>query len=180
MIVHVNGRPGVGKKTVAIELAKLTDFRLIDNHQILNLALSIADRGTKRYDEAYLELYKSVLCEVKKGLEQGQRFIFTNALTEQVSKHVELYELIRDAAMKAGAEFIPFELVCDFNENAQRLKNPEREPQQKLTDVKLLSKMYEDFSIINRAEDNTITLDITTLTPKQAAKAMQVKIKNRL
>lgn len=40
-IIHLIGFPGTGKYTIACEITKLADIRLVDNHLINNIVLSI-------------------------------------------------------------------------------------------------------------------------------------------
>lgn len=179
MIIHLNGRPGVGKKTIAKSLAEMFNARMIDNHQVLNLALSLADRGTTLYDQACVKLFQAVLEEMKVGMRAGHTYILINALTNEIKKHKKTYDQIYNAAIDSHFDFIPVLLTCDFNENAKRLETPSRLSQNKLTDVALLQEMYQDFSMINDAHDHTIELDVTHLSAKEAAKKIYTIINYR-
>jgi tRNA uridine 5-carbamoylmethylation protein Kti12 len=48
-LIFIYGPPAVGKLTVASELAKLTGFKLFDNHVSIDFVKSVFDYGTRRY-----------------------------------------------------------------------------------------------------------------------------------
>src|SRR5919112_4990933 len=48
-LVFIYGPPGVGKLSVAKELARLTGYKLFDNHVSIRCAQSVFDFGTKPF-----------------------------------------------------------------------------------------------------------------------------------
>lgn len=45
MLIHINGWPGTGKRTIGERLARLLDARFLHNHLILDLIDTCSDRG---------------------------------------------------------------------------------------------------------------------------------------
>ena len=45
-LILLYGPPAVGKLTIAQELKKLTGVKLLDNHQVSDLVMSVHERGT--------------------------------------------------------------------------------------------------------------------------------------
>ena len=52
MIVHLNGRPGVGKLTIGRELLSLVGGRLLDSHSIYNVAFRLTDFASPEFYDA--------------------------------------------------------------------------------------------------------------------------------
>ena len=79
MIISINGWPGTGKLTVALELADRINARLLDNHSIFNVAIALTDYGTPAYYDAARAVrdiaFKQVLT-----LEPGISVILTNVI----------------------------------------------------------------------------------------------------
>lgn len=47
MLIHINGWPGTGKRTIGERLARLLDARFLHNHLILDLIDTCSDRGRR-------------------------------------------------------------------------------------------------------------------------------------
>ena len=66
-VVFIYGPPAVGILTVATELARLTGFKLFDNHVSIQFAQSIFEFGTK----TFWALHGQVLTrDVRRGCER--------------------------------------------------------------------------------------------------------------
>ncbi len=50
-LIFLHGMPGVGKLTVATELAKLTGFKLFHNHLTVDLVTSLFEFGSQPFIE---------------------------------------------------------------------------------------------------------------------------------
>lgn len=157
-LVSINGRPGVGKKTVAELLAPYINARVVDNHAILNVGTVAAGRSTPGYYRINRAVRAAVFAELAEELTK-RPVVLTNALVEQVDEHHEIAAEIAMLARKAGAPLYNFILTADFNENARRLQSPERDKHMKLTDAGKLAALYRDFSLI--VPDGAKTVDTT-------------------
>ena len=79
MIIHINGWPGVGKKTVGEVLAKMLGARFIHNHVLHDVAIACSGlHGHERWD-----LYEIVRAAAYAALARrppSEIFVMTNAL----------------------------------------------------------------------------------------------------
>lgn len=166
-LIHLNGRPGVGKKTIGRELAKKIGAAFVDNHTLLNPAIAACGRGEDGYYRLNRKIRDAVFDELALEL-QKRPVILTNALTDQVEEHRDMYAEIALLARKAEAPFVPVMLSVDFNENARRIISPDRAKDTKLMDAGTLAQLYKDFTMM--ADDGTITVDTTNKTPAQSAR----------
>lgn len=146
-LVSINGRPGVGKKTVAEALAPYIDALVVDNHTILNVGTVSAGRSTPGYYRVNRAVRGAVFAELAQEL-MRRPVVLTNSLVEQVDEHHEITAEIALLAKKAGAPLYNIVLTADFNENAERLQNPEREKHRKLTDAAKLADLFREYSVI--------------------------------
>lgn len=165
-LIHINGRPGVGKKTIGMIVAKKLGGRFIDNHTVLNVGSAACGRAT----EGYYALNYAVRSAVFENLEQELKHrpvVLTNALTQEVAEHRDTYAQVKRLAQKAGVPFISINLAADFNENAKRVQSPDRTEKNKITDPALLKKMYDDFTLIS--EPDTYEIDTTSLKAHKSA-----------
>ena len=173
-MIHINGRPGVGKKTVGQILAKQINAAFVDNHTLLNPAVTACGRGTEGYTRVVRKVIEAVFEELQHTL-QERPVVLTNCLTAQIPEHGLYYKEIEALAKKANADFIPVRLSADFNENARRIVTPARAQYHKLTDADTLKQLYNDFTTIE--DPNNFELDATELKARQAASAIKRHIK---
>src|SRR5690349_13711079 len=59
-VVYLYGPPGVGKLTVATELARLTGFKLVHNHLTVNVATALFARDAPQWRELIQHLRREV------------------------------------------------------------------------------------------------------------------------
>ena len=86
-IIYLIGFPGTGKYTIAKEIAKKANFKVIDNHLINNPILSVLeiDRKTKVPSEIWKkisEVKEIVFDTILNYSAENANFIFTNHLVE--------------------------------------------------------------------------------------------------
>lgn len=176
-LVHLNGRPGTGKKTIGQRLAKYMNAAFVDNHTILNPAVRTCGRSTEGYRRIVTKVAEAVYEEMREELKK-RPVVLTNALTNEVAEHRMLYDAVKDLSKKSGAPLFPVTLTVDFNENARRVVSPGRKKDLKLQDVDTLKGMYENFTLLS--EEDAFTLDTTELTPAKSAKKIHSHIKKGL
>lgn len=175
-LIHINGRPGVGKKTIGSLLAKKIDAAFIDNHTLLNPAVAACGRGTEGYPRIVRKVVEAVFDELKHEL-QKRPVVLTNTLTEEVAEHRMYFDEIKALARKANTDLVSIELSADFNENARRIVTPSRKKSLKLTDANTLSQLYRDFSMVS--DPNVFELDTTSMKAHQSAKALKRHLKDQ-
>lgn len=170
VLIHLNGRPGVGKKTIAQAYAAKYGAILVDNHTLLNPGAAVSGRQTEGYYRVGKAVRAAVYAEIEEGLKQGKSYILTNALTNEVPHHTEMFEEIRDLAARSGARFAPFTLFCDRDENLRRVQSPSRAADRKLTDPNKLKELFNKFTMLTEVGEDWI--EVTRKSPDVVARML--------
>jgi hypothetical protein len=133
--------PGTGKLTVAKEIVKQLEARgepcaRLDNHATHNLVWQLVPEH-RRFDPPVLakvfELRRVLLEAAAELASQAHSIVFTNFLPP--GREATVVDANRDLALKLGKRFVAFELTLDHEEVLQRVGNPDRAVNLKLTDV---------------------------------------------
>ncbi len=125
-IIYLIGFPGTGKYTIAKEIAKKANFKVIDNHLINNPILSVLeiDRKTKVPSEIWEKIasVKEIVFDTILNYSvENANFIFTNHLVEGEISSSESYNKIVNLAEKRNSLFIPIKLICAVDELKKRI-----------------------------------------------------------
>lgn len=166
MIIHINGMPGVGKFTVAKLLAEKLNARLIDNHLLIDLVLTICKRGS----EEYISLIKKMMSVILEQIAEtpDQTFIFTNALAEKAEGDKERFHQIQHFAENSKIPFVQILLKCDLEENKRRLVSEERKIKCKLMDADELQNLQK-YTIYHPPTELAFEIDTTRLSAQNVA-----------
>lgn len=170
MIVHLNGWPGVGKKTIGEILAVRLGARFIHNHLLHDVA--IACHGL--HDPARWALYEQVRQAAYQALRArpaDENFVMTNALCAGSEREREAWDHVVDLAMDRQVSLIPVVLEVEAVENERRLQNPERVGR-KMVDPKLLREFIAADRIQKPNVPELLVLDITGLSAVAAAESV--------
>jgi hypothetical protein len=166
-LIFLHGFPGVGKLTVARELATLTGFKLFHNHLTVDLVTSVFDFGSEQFVELREKIWLEVFSEAAETDLTG--LIFTFAYDRTVSD--SFIGKVQSIVESSGGTVLFVELTCSREELERRLTSPTRQEFGKLTSLELFRELgdagaFKDFGI----PSSRFTLDITTLSPNEAAR----------
>lgn len=173
-VLHINGFPGTGKLTVAKELAKVGDIRLIDNHMLNNPIFTLVRENSVDPipEEAWVAI-RAIRQIVLDGFttiaKPHLNFAMTNCLGHEDEEDYKIYEQIRDAITKSGRAYIPVLLTCSEEENLTRIMDEGREANMKMRDTNGLRELRNKFTLAGKDHPNVLQLDITALQPHEAA-----------
>jgi len=112
MIIHLNGWPGVGKRTVAAVLAARLGARLIDNHLLHDVAIRCAGVD----DPARWPLYETVRAaayQVLADRPRAETIVMTNALCAGAVREREAWRQVVALAEARAAPLVPVVLEAD-------------------------------------------------------------------
>lgn len=174
-IIHLLGAPGTGKYTVAQEMLRLCDIRLVDNHLINNPLFSIVrlDGKTKlpaRIWDNVGMIWDAVADTMVHISPKEFSFILTNALFENDAADKEHMLNMKRVATERGGTYIPVRLlITDAAEHVKRITSPQREQRMKETNPDAPAR-YAGLEILKTGQPEELTLDITALQPADTAR----------
>jgi len=169
-LIFIYGPPGIGKFTVAKQLARITGYKLFHNHLTNDLVESIFDRGTKIFSKLVskyrLELIEAAARENIKGL------IFTYVYAKpEDDKQVKMF--IKGVEKHRGKVYF-VRLTCEEKELLRRLKHPQRKKYRKIKNKKVFGKLMNKYDLCSDFEHkNNLVIDNTKLSAKTVAKKIK-------
>ncbi|MBW4034966.1 MAG: hypothetical protein HIU90_05795 [Proteobacteria bacterium] len=167
MIIHLNGWPGVGKKTVGAVLSHHFGARFIDNHCLHDPALACAGYGDPARFPLY-EIVRDACYAVLQAKPRSEVFVMTNALTVNADRELEAWQAVVTLAIARQVPLVPIILTAERDELLRRVALPHRGPR-KLTDPADLAQYLETTQIQVPDVVETLCLDVTALVPSEAA-----------
>lgn len=160
------GMPGVGKLTVARELAERTGYRLFHNHLTVDLLLAVFDFGTPAFIELRESIWLAVFDRVCREGEPGLIFTFAPERTVRAKFIAGTISTVE----AHGGEIVFVELTCPPEEVERRLREPSRGRHGKLTSVGEFRELL-DAGAFSAPEmpPPAISIDTSTIEPADAA-----------
>jgi broad-specificity NMP kinase len=165
-LIFLHGMPGVGKLTVARELAKLTGYRLFHNHLTVDLVSSVFEFGSAPFIELREKIWLDVFAKATQAQVAG--LIFTFAFEKTVSEG--FVENARHAVESSGGEVVFVKLVCSPAELERRLTSTSRSSFGKLTSLELFRELNDAGVFLDPGvTDDLLVLDTTEMSAEDAA-----------
>jgi hypothetical protein len=166
-LIFLHGLPGVGKLTVARELAKLTGFRVFHNHLAVDLVESVFEFGTPPFvelrEKVWLEVFSWAVAANLNGL------IFTFAFDRSVRE--SFIENTREVIESSGGDVIFVELRCSIEELERRIEHPSRQRFGKLSSIERFRELKEAGAFVDPGIPTAerLVVDMTELSASDAA-----------
>jgi shikimate kinase len=167
-LVFIYGPPAVGKLTVATELARLTGFKLFDNHVSIQFVRSIFEFGTKTFGRLTRKYRLEMLEEAaKEGIDtiftfvygRGEDDLFVRNVVRRIRSH--------------GGQVCFVRLYCERKELVKRVKSSRRRRMGKVSSEKILVDLFRrhilDLEIPFR---RSLSIDTTNRSPRNVAKSI--------
>jgi hypothetical protein len=165
-LIFLHGLPGVGKLTVARELAEVTRFRLFHNHLVVDLVESVFEFGSKPFVELREKIWLDVFAQaVANGL---SGLIFTFAYDRTVRS--SFIEDTRRIIESDGGEVLFVELTCSAAELEKRIEHPSRQRFGKLSSVERFRELKEAGAFVDPGiPRERLVVDTTDISASDAA-----------
>ncbi len=164
-LVFIYGPPGVGKLSVARELARATGYKLFDNHVSIRCADSVFDFGTPSFWKVVRDIRTLMFEEAAAG---GVSLIFTFVYSHpQDAEHVER---ICGYFERRGGRALPVRLSCSREELERRLPRPERAEAGKLASLEVLGELLKSHDLFSPVPGReSLEIENTALAPEEVA-----------
>ena len=175
MIIHLNGWPGSGKLTVAREVARKLEARLLDNHTLHDVPGRLCDRHTNEYWELYYQVRDAAYKRVR-ALPTHEVIVMTNALALESDREREAWAAVKALAADRGVPLVAITLQCSLDENVRRIASEGRR-HRKLTDPRPLIEWRSTLTLLTDRSVRSRTIDNTNLSPEQAADKIVVFVR---
>jgi chloramphenicol 3-O-phosphotransferase len=163
-LIFLYGAPGVGKLTVARELAKLTEFRLFHNHLTVDLVSSLFPFGTEPFVLLREQIWLSAFREAAR---QNVSLIFTFN-PERTVRERFIQDTV-DVIEAEGGKAVFVELTCSQLELERRLVNPSRSEFGKLRSLKQYRELRDAGAFHFPNLPAQLSLDTTDSMPANTA-----------
>lgn len=174
-LVIIYGPPAVGKLTVAKALAEATGLKLLHNHLVSDLVLSVFDRNTSTAMNlnAYI---KNLIFET--AAKRKQKGVITTFLYDSNKKnHIEKW--CRDCFKimhKYKAKVFLVRLSCDIETLKLRVVNPSRIGTRKITSTEKLIQIVKEENSFGEIPENiaeSLHIENTNIDPSDVARMIK-------
>jgi hypothetical protein len=178
-ILHLLGFPAVGKYTIAKAVAQAAAlggerFVVVDNHLTSNVVFSVLDVDGVRdlppnvWD--HVGQVREVVYRTIEDLSPSEwSFLFTNVLIEGNPADEDVVQRLRAVAVHRDANYVPVVLTCEVDELLRRVTGADRRERFKWIDPGAVERFVTSRALLAVDSDAPLTLDVTKLSPDQAA-----------
>lgn len=166
--VLLYGPPAAGKLTVANELARLTGFKMFDNHLSIDLVEAVFPRGTPSFGRAIRAVRQPMLEEAAR---ENVSLISTYVYAHPGDMPGISWML--EATEQHGGRTQLVQLLCDRNQLAERVGADSRRTKGKIADAGLLRELLKTYDLFTPYPDRpSLQLDTTHTPPSETAAAI--------
>jgi thymidylate kinase len=167
VIIHINGWPGVGKLTVAREVARKLGARMLDNHTLHDVAIRLCDRGTEEYWRLYYQV-REVAYGWIRTMPRDEIIVMTNALLAESEREREAWDAVKRLAADRSDTLVAVILECSLEENVRRVGSEDRR-HRKMIDPEPLIEWRSKYTLLADGAARSLTIDNSSRSPDQVA-----------
>jgi broad-specificity NMP kinase len=174
-LIFLHGVPGVGKRTIAIELAKELDYPFLNFQHLGALLGPVFGYSSPTFNQLRDSMTKNLIEESMDLMSDG----IISSFTYEPSIPLDNYKTYIEAAQNSGGIGIFVGLTCDEDELKGRVEAPERANLEKVDDFQVLedamsSGMFE----IPELPGPSITINTSGETPETTVQNILAMLPN--
>jgi len=185
--VWIVGPPAVGKMAVALEICKMTGFKMLHNHGSIELLVPIFDFGTQKFNKLSNEFRRRIFEEVVTTDLLGFLFTYVTDLDQENER--QYMERISKIFSDKGHTVYYVELYAPLSIRLERNRTPLRlDAKPSKRDIKWSNesviKMDRKYPHMNSSneypfffKENYIKIDNSNLTAREAAEMIVSEFK---
>jgi predicted kinase len=164
-LVFIYGPPGVGKFTVATELAELTGYKLFHNHQSIDAVRPVFTFG----DEPFARLVHRIrLIVLEEAAREGVNVIFTFVYASKVDD--QTVAAFCEVVERHGGQVQFVRLTCASDVLEHRVQRQSRSQMGKLTDIELVRELHASHDLLSPVHGReSVAIDNSDISPRAAA-----------
>jgi hypothetical protein len=175
-LIFLHGLPGVGKLTVARELARLTGYKLFHNHLAVDLVGSVFDFGTRPFVELREMIWLAMFSQAAKEHLAGLIFTFAHDRTVRGTFFTDMERSIEST----GSNVCYVELRCLPEELERRLVEPSRREFGKLNSISQFRELKDEGAFVSPAiRTGGIVVETTGMSAAETAEEIIKRLANR-
>ncbi|MFW9823785.1 MAG: shikimate kinase [Candidatus Thorarchaeota archaeon] len=178
VLIFLIGPPAVGKMAVGIELKRLMGYKLLVNHDTIELALKFFDYGSKKFNILNGLFRRRILEEVASSDLKG--LIYTYVTSLDLEEEKAYLDKVTQLFNQNGRTVYYIELEADLSERLRRNRSKSRiEAKPSKGDVESSERNLlnlENKYVLNSNEEypffyskNYIKIDNTKISPREVA-----------
>ena len=168
-LIFLHGLPGVGKLTVARELAQLTGFPVFHNHLAVDLAGSVFEFGSPEFVALREKVWLATFSQAAAAGLDGLIFTFAYDRTVRGGFISEVRKIVEGE----GGEVLFAELRCSAEELERRIADPSRRSFGKLISVEQFRELSEAGAFVDPGiPPERLVIETTELSARDAARQL--------
>ena len=172
-IIYLIGHAGTGKYTIAKEICKHIDAKLVDNHYINNPVFNLLEITDEELPEKVWDLtdrIKSIVFEAIADLSpKHYNFIMTNVLYEDEARDHKNFFKLQELAEDREATFVPVMLGISEEALIERRTDKGRAERLKDTSAENAKREYNEKVVLDFEHENRFDIDVSDIPPDQTA-----------
>lgn len=175
IIIYLIGKSGIGKYTIAKELAKINNFVICDNQLINNPIFELLQYdGYSKIPDFAWESIARIRSEILRFLciNNQNSYILTNCLAENEDDKL-IYQEVCQMAKARGSLFIPVQFQISKQEHLRRLTQLDRKMRWKSINP---IDAEDNGPLISICDPNLLELNISNLSAEDVAMLIMVHI----